>query len=80
MAPQLLGTAPLEAEHGPLEAEIREDESAMSGAEDSLEHLAETYARTRMDTLLEQMRTIEVDLRFWVGSACAVLHRNEFTM
>ncbi|MFY0569500.1 hypothetical protein ACN28E_37535 [Archangium lansingense] len=33
----------------------------MSGAEDTLEHLAETYARTRMDTLLKQMRTIEVE-------------------
>ncbi|HEX8820471.1 MAG TPA: recombinase family protein [Archangium sp.] len=60
-APRLLGTVSLEAEHGPLEAEIREAESAMTGAEDTLEHLAETYARTRMDTLLKQMRSIEVD-------------------
>jgi DNA invertase Pin-like site-specific DNA recombinase len=44
-APQLLGTAPLEAEHGPLEAEIREAESAMSGAEDT--HAAQADANHR---------------------------------
>jgi DNA invertase Pin-like site-specific DNA recombinase len=58
-ASELLGTALLEPGFSPLDAEIRDAEAALSAAEDTIMHLTETYARTRLVALLDQIKVIQ---------------------